>query len=611
MKLSLAAVLLAICAGSGLISAAPAGTSTVYLPGLLTPVKYGTARVETPFTSVSKDTFVKQSVVSLFVPIKTPTAHLPECDYISYIRYRHADGPSDPLKADRVETFMPGTLAGASSADQLARNVIFYAKEKHNLNVEFWALDRRANCLDDQTGVFAAVQGKNLKTGFDYYYNKAAIAGRKFAGFYSNTDANTAILAELGVEQTSSDWYDVVTRELPDANYRATKHYASGHSLGGPLTAFFAAYDRDGDVKTTGDAGYNQAAGFIGYDTVVTTKFGPANIPEGLAKIIQPIIDAGFEVAQAGFRSGILPRSLLTALPVVLNSETTQLLSLVGGRAVVAPKAEADVKGLPRTPTITSAAQFFFSKTVAQFATFFPSAFNLRATNEALVGAILSDRSQGFAFLQASVGFGTGGKIEERSFPVGASPFALPSNESQAASMLPLSSPYPLGVPSDAGFLGQGNGPLYEWLDYDQIKEDGSNVDKANNGQPFTKAKFEVSSISDLSRSLSEAPLDFTEHYYATRTTTDVLFQNLGSKNVMPKALHLDGYTKRPILNVVGSEGLAVGGQFGDLGNHVICDGYNHLDVLLANRKQTLGRQENSSIYSADFIAKVGSGVIA
>lgn len=124
--------------------AAPAMVNLAGLPG---PVTYGTKRIEQAYDGRSPDTFVKTSVVHLYVPLKLANVNYPpECDYISYLRYRHRDAPSDnPLKAARIQTFMPGTLAGASSADQLARNIIFYSKKTHNNFVEFWAMDRRSN----------------------------------------------------------------------------------------------------------------------------------------------------------------------------------------------------------------------------------------------------------------------------------------------------------------------------------------------------------------------------------------------------------------------------------------------------------------------------------
>ena len=95
---------------------------------------------------------------------------------------------------------MPGTMAGASSFDQLARNIVLDAKKRYSLNVEVWALDRRSNCLDDQTGVLAALKSKDLTQAIGYYYNGTTINGRTFKGYLSNPDI--AFVGKMGMEQT-------------------------------------------------------------------------------------------------------------------------------------------------------------------------------------------------------------------------------------------------------------------------------------------------------------------------------------------------------------------------------------------------------------------------
>ena len=103
-----------------------------------------------------------------------------------------------------------------------------------------------------------------------------------------------------------ADWYDLIISDIPEAAYRATKHYIGGHSLGGTIAAFFVRFDSlplgtrvDSHhrlcmtptaqqtpyvlhniiffgghtsifIDQTSDAGYNQAAGFIAYDTTIT-----------------------------------------------------------------------------------------------------------------------------------------------------------------------------------------------------------------------------------------------------------------------------------------------------------------------------------------------------
>ena len=49
------------------------------------------------------------------------------------------------------------------------------------------------------------------------------------------------------------------------------QHYASGHSLGVTLTAYFANYDYANGT----DEGYNAAGGFIAYDSIVSPTMAP------------------------------------------------------------------------------------------------------------------------------------------------------------------------------------------------------------------------------------------------------------------------------------------------------------------------------------------------
>jgi hypothetical protein len=172
---------------------------TIFLPGGNFPS--GTKRTETQWTSTSPDTDVITSVISVLIPLPSDfPSHSVECDYLSYLRYRHVQGPSNSAQADRILSVMPGTLAGASSFDQLARNIVLDAKTRYQLNVEVWALDRRSNCLDDQTGVLAALQSKNVTQAIGYYYNGSTINGRTFKGYLNNSDI--AFVGKMGMEQT-------------------------------------------------------------------------------------------------------------------------------------------------------------------------------------------------------------------------------------------------------------------------------------------------------------------------------------------------------------------------------------------------------------------------
>ena len=118
------------------------------------------AVTETPVDSVAPGAKqVKESYVSIADPLPDSVRPHPEaCDSLGYLRFRSSRGPEDAKRADAVITLIPGFLAGAATFDQIARNVIRDA-EKRGKHVEVWAIDRRANCLEDHHGVRGRRQG--------------------------------------------------------------------------------------------------------------------------------------------------------------------------------------------------------------------------------------------------------------------------------------------------------------------------------------------------------------------------------------------------------------------------------------------------------------------
>ncbi|KAK0556579.1 hypothetical protein OC846_001023 [Tilletia horrida] len=576
----------------------------VTLPG--GTVAAGTKRKETSFTTSSKDTFVKTSVVSVLQPLPE-RANLtvpPECQYLSYLRYRHVDGPSKSLEADRVLSFIPGTLAGAASFDQMARNIIYESKQLGQ-NIEVWSLARRASCLTDVTGNLAGIAQKDAQVTIDYYFNNKTVNGRQFAGFLANNDPRLDFLAYQGVDQTTKDWYDLIVKELPDQNYRSTKHYASGHSLGGLLVAYFANYDADGNNATTADAGYNQAAGFLGFDTLVRTTIG-----NGTTKSVDPfsqyMANTSFAKDQKGRVAGTSPRSLFTALPIILTVDLAYYAQALGVIATTLPNSEVPASLKPKTKGVNTALQASFSvdvlgylvSTVVQL---FPW-YDIRLTGRALLGALFGDRQQFVGPLQASIGFPNSTKGMQDKLLFGGS--------ASAATGVGLLSLFDAGYPMACEKNHGKSSELYGWLNYDQIADDGSNVarDQGGRGKPFVNSSVEVTDIDDFARSLAELPLPYIETYYPSRVTTDSGDAQKGAKDALTTNIHTDGYKKRPVINLIGSEGLAI--QQPGVYNAVIAPGYNHLDTISASRKQNLGRTEVLSISAAKFISALGTGVL-
>ncbi|MFD0687659.1 hypothetical protein [Actinomadura fibrosa] len=540
-------------------------------------------RVETPVASGSPVTEVSESAVRVRVPLPASAGEHPEaCDWLSYLRFRHKDGPAESARADRILIAQPGVLEGAGAFDSVARNTIAQAA-KAGRHIEFWALDRRSNCLDDQTGVQAGLAARDTHLAVDYYYRQKEVNGRKFAGYQTNDQVKW--LQNVGLAQTVRDQYDLMVKELPDAAVRKQKALCGGHSLGGILTAYFAEWDFDGNHSTTADAGYNQCSGYFALDTRIQT--GLPGLEGQVPTELIPLLQFGAGAVQAGLETGIVPRTL--SAPAVINSETMQLLSIAGLAARLAPDGLSDLSTyIPSSFNTDTTYRVLFSKDYPTFIKGSPTVKDFKFTNAAALGGLLDDNSEPLAFMQASVGFWDGGKIVDKEFPA-------PNNLDE------------IGLGGLGRLLGKDkkaipdepNGPLYSWRNYDRVGAPDDPVYKSKDGTPFTTAAKEVTDIGELARSLAEHPLDFTEHYFPTKMVTDIALA--GSPGIADDAVHTGGITANPTLNLEAGDGLGFSDpQPGD----VIAPGYQHLDVLTASAVQNGGKPEQVSLNLAAFAGK-------
>ncbi|MFD3745451.1 hypothetical protein [Nocardia sp. NPDC058633] len=537
-----------------------------------TPIANGepSGRTETVYSTSSPVTSVIASKVTLAVPL--PAGSLPHpqaCDTLSYLRWRAVDGPRSSSDAERVLVAQPGVFEGAGAFDSVARNTVARAAEWGRY-IEFWALDRRSNCLEDHTGVTAALRTGSFDTAADYYFHGAEADGRRFGG-YAEGEA-TAWLRDQGLAQTLRDEYDVLRIEFPDQAVRKRKVLCGGHSLGGFVTGYFAGWDFDGDPATTDDAGYNQCSGYFALDTTIQagSSLRGLQVPELPAPIAAVAETVSLQLDTA------LP---VLRLPAVINPETTNLLALAGLAARLNPDGVNDlVRRLPDNPNIAATLRTLLSQNAAMFATGHPDVRQLNATNEAVLGAILDDNSQPLGFLQASVGFVTGGPIGPKSFP-------LPDSIAL--------SPHAMGMFGDAPKISPTlyrPDTLYRWADYD---------DTADLAGPYTSAGSEVTAIGELARSLCEPPLDFTEWYFPTRLTLDI--QQTTAPSYAAHHLHLDGVDRNPILTFRSSGGIPVADSGSPRDEVIHLPGYNHIDVLTAAARQNDGRPEVVSTRLAEF----------
>jgi hypothetical protein len=537
----------------------------------------GPERTETAVASSSPITTVAESVATLRIPLPESVGpHPPACDRLSYLRYRDTAGPARSADADAVLVAQPGIFEGAGAFDSVARNTVA-AAAKQGRHLEFWALDRRSNCLEDHLGMRAGLASRDVHLAIDYYYRGADIDGRHFDGVVPNEQLGW--LGRVGVAQTVQDQYDLLTAELPDPESRKRKTLCGGHSLGGVLTAFFAEWDFGGV------AGADQCAGYFALDSSIDTSLSALNgIPDILDLSVGGI---GSAAAEATLDDGVIPRVL--ALPAVINPETMNLLGIAGLAAYLAPDTESDLAAyVPSSLNQEATYRVLVSRDVAAAATGSPSVRDFRITNAAALGAFLDANSQPLALLQAGFGFFDGGTVVDKDFPLPGDVAAVPALRGLTGMLF---------GPDRKAIPAQPNGPLYTWRDYDDPAVAAGAADR--HGVPFTDATHEVTDIADLSRSLAAQPLDFTEWYFPMRLAFDV-FQSQAPELTRHRT-HPAGIFANPTINLIGGAGVVVAAGARGHGETVTAPGYHHIDVLTAAARQSGGQPEIISTNLARF----------
>lgn len=452
------------------------------------------------------------------------------CNEVAFLRFKLADASEDASEADAALLMVPGILEGANGFEYIGRQLVYMAKTQYQRDIEVWALDRRANCLEDLTGMQAAERAATAQEAIeimlDYYYEGGELDGRRFEGFLRSADM--PYLAEFGLAQTTSDMYAVIKHLIPDPAVSRGKVFVGGHSLGGFHTSTFLSWDFDGDPDTLEDAGYNLVAGAFGFDTTVASL---RNIPELLSttmpygEYLLPLADmvteAGYLTAVQMIRSGWLPRYM--DIPGLFSSEVVALPEIVGILAATAPEEEhTGIHYLPKSPELRNIFRLFSARDAYSYG-HGPHLEHFRFTNEVAVGQMFDDDLAVFSFLQAGLGHLHGGPVVEKDSLV------------EIARYRPLLKLLALGVsapgvqqyaPADAGPSRKrfGEGPLYTWAAYDEIGTayDPSYTD-ASGEYVFTTLGDEPVPIDSFIRALHIGPTNLTEWYFPTRILADLV----------------------------------------------------------------------------------------
>lgn len=318
---------------------------------------------------------------------KTPA----ELNKAVFLRYASKTPPAE-VKA--ILVLAPGFLGSANDFDYLGRRMV----QRSAGAIEVWALDRRSNLMEDHTGFDAAEAAGDPDIAAEYYFPRngepLAIDGKTFAGF--RDEAELAFMSEWGLDMHLRDVLTVVN-QVPEP-LRKKIVFVGGHSLGGYMTERFAAWDFDGDVSTTTDAGYNQVAGLVLLD-------GGGESGENIsADEWRDGYDMfGFPLpGVAGLRSGEGDRTIALG---PLDRSLLVVFELVGMYAHYLPKAASTIWNI--TPSFNLAAGLLFGK----------QQFN--ASNEAVFGFAVDNDTEPVSIVQVSAGLPAGGAVERVDLDLG------------------------------------------------------------------------------------------------------------------------------------------------------------------------------------------------
>lgn len=168
-------------------------------------------------------------------------------NFVRVVRYRVDADPPKPARA--IVVMMPGFLAGAGSVDGIARAVV--RRSTGADSYEAWAIDRRANLLEDTWGEDVAEVEKDPSQAHDYYFDGATVQGKSFGGFL--TAAQLPWASEWGLATTVGDLHAVLALVPPQD--RASHVVLLGHSLGASIVEEYAAWDFGGTAGSADLAG--------------------------------------------------------------------------------------------------------------------------------------------------------------------------------------------------------------------------------------------------------------------------------------------------------------------------------------------------------------------
>lgn len=550
----------------------------IILPGCENSTVPGTGNTDGTSPEVPGDTLEiavqavgSVEVVSEIRSIEAPVGikNLPaECQKIRYLRFGLAGSKGDGSDADAVLVLMTGILVSNNVMSFLGREMVAMAWNERGTRLEVWIPDRRYNSLEDLTGVEEAESTGNIDVALDYYYKGKSINGKKFSGYLKNSDV--PYMAEMGLKMIMDDVYTLITTLVPDRNVRKQKVFVGGHSLGGFLTAFFNGWDFDGNPATTEDAGYNNCAGIVGLDTILSPfieLFDPlmAMLPAGIKSMVPSLAGGSYPLIVSGLKTNTLPR-IIPLNMMGFTAETYMLLELIAIDANNRPDEECTLfDRVDYSDNVATLLRLAHSRSLLEFMQATPSIEKYRYTNEALLGVLLDDNFMPISICQASMGF-PHGTVSKKNFPM---PDNLPE-------IPPLTDLIGILMSGDNMYIANDKDTLYTWKNYDELGADEL---------AYTSNVKEVSNLHTIADCIYRGQTNLMEWYFPTRIIVDMLMATYPvSRKYGLNYMHGDRLASTPqFLSIAGD------GPFYEPAKNagvdlsgVTAEGYDHFDILTA-----------------------------
>lgn len=291
------------------------------------------------------------------------------------VRYRVDVDPPEPVQA--VVIALPGFLAGANVFDVMARALVRRGADS-GAPVEVWAVDRRANLLEDFRGYATAHALGDPEIAHRYYFEDLPLSSESYAGPID--PGSIPFVSEWGLATHVRD-LEKILQAVP-RDERRQRVFLVGHSLGGAFAEAYAAWRFE-----DGRRGAEDVAGIALLDGVLQEMPLSEDDYQGGFQF-DALSLSGLESIQRG--------NVVTSLPL-FGVDALQRLGVLAHRALTHPERVVDDDGRDSTLRLLTG--------IARDQ--IPS-----LTNAAAYGLALDNDSCPLNFVGASIGELAGGPVE-------------------------------------------------------------------------------------------------------------------------------------------------------------------------------------------------------